>query len=301
MERIGFIGLGNMGKPIAENLARAGFPMTVMDLNPEPVADLVELGATAAASLRQLAEASDIICTVVMNDRQTLSLFLDQEDGGLLSHMRPGSLIVIHSTISMETCHALSAAATEKGIHVIDAAVSGAAAAAEQGALSVIAGGLEEHVARAQPLFDIIGKRTYHMGALGMGQAAKICNNMLLAITMIGTCEAFALAEKLGLDAQNFFDIASKASGQSWSMTSYCPVAGPMPGTPANHGYKPGFATAMMLKDLKLAQDAAQASGASTPLGAQAEALYAMFGNLGGQDLDFSAIYKMVNGSWKAD
>lgn len=220
MERIGFIGLGNMGKPIAENLAKAGFPMAVMDLKPEPVAELTALGAKAVSSLRELAEASDIVCSVVMNDRQTLSLYLEQEDGGLLAHMTPGSMIVIHSTVSMETCNILAEAAAAKGVRIIDAAVSGAAAAAEKGELSVIVGGSAEDVARAQPMFDVIGKRTYHMGALGMGQAGKICNNLMCLINVHVAREGLALAEAAGIDPAVMRELALNSSGQSWALAN---------------------------------------------------------------------------------
>lgn len=220
-ERVGFVGLGNMGKPIAENLARAGFPMTVMDLKPEPVADLVALGAKAALSLQELAAASDIVCSVVMNDRQTLSLFLEQENGGLLAHLRPGALIVIHSTVSMETCAILADAAAAKGIRVIDAAVSGAAAAAEKGVLSVIAGGAAEDVARAQPLFDVIGKRTYHIEqGLGMGQAGKICNNLMCLVNVHVAREGLALARAAGIDEAAMRELALESSGQSWALAN---------------------------------------------------------------------------------
>ncbi|MEQ9640971.1 MAG: NAD(P)-dependent oxidoreductase [Alphaproteobacteria bacterium] len=215
-ERIGFVGLGNMGKPMAERLARAGFPLTVLDLNPTPVADLVALGASAAASPRDLAERSDIVCSVVMNDRQTLELFLD--DDGILAGLAPGSLIVIHSTVSNAACETLAEAAAAKSVHVIDAAVSGAAARARDGELTLMVGGDEAQVARARPLFDAVGNAVYHMGALGMGQAAKVCNNLMCLVTVHVAEEALRLARAAGIDEATMRELAHKSSGQSWAL-----------------------------------------------------------------------------------
>lgn len=217
MERIGFVGLGNMGKPMAENLARAGFPLTVLDLNPAPVADLVALGAQAAASPRELAAASDIICSVVMNDRQTLDLYLDETDG-ILAGAAPGALIVIHSTVSQETCRILADAAAAQGVHLIDAAVSGAVSASKAGTLSVIVGGDAEHVERARPLFDVVGDKVFHMGGLGMGQAAKICNNLMCLVNVHVALEGLRLAEAAGIDAAAMTALARVSSGQSWAL-----------------------------------------------------------------------------------
>jgi 3-hydroxyisobutyrate dehydrogenase len=262
MERIGFVGLGNMGKPIAENLARAGFPMTVMDLKPEPVADLVRLGARAAGSLPELAAASDIVCSVVMNDKQTINLYLEQDDGGLLAYLKPGSLIVIHSTVSMETCTILADAAAAKDIRVIDAAVSGAAAAAEKGMLSVIAGGAADDVARAQPLFDVIGKRTYHMGRLGMGQAGKICNNLMCLVNVHVAREGLALAEAAGIDPAVMRDLALNSSGQSWALANL----DAMRELAAVHvGGEPDMSI-FGRKDISLASKLGKAMGAPVPI-----------------------------------
>ncbi|MCA8927921.1 MAG: NAD(P)-dependent oxidoreductase [Alphaproteobacteria bacterium] len=217
MERIGFVGLGNMGKPMAENLARAGFPLTVLDLDPKPVADLVALGATAAASPRALAEASDIICSVVMNDRQTLDLYLDPETG-ILAGARPGSLIIIHSTVSLETCQILAEAAKAKGVHVIDAAVSGAVSASKAGTLTMIVGGDERDVDRARPLFEVVGDKIFHMGGLGMGQAGKICNNLMCLVNVHVALEGLRLAEAAGIDKETMVQLASVSSGQSWAL-----------------------------------------------------------------------------------
>jgi 3-hydroxyisobutyrate dehydrogenase-like beta-hydroxyacid dehydrogenase len=219
-ERIGFIGLGNMGKPMAENLARAGFPMTVLDLDPEPVADLVALGATAAESARELAAASDVICSVVMNDRQTLDVLLDHDGEGVLAGAAPGSLIMIHSTVSLDTCQRVGAAAEAKGVQVLDAAVSGAAARSRSGTLTLMVGGDPAQVERAQPIFDIVGEHVYHMGALGMGQAAKVCNNLMCLVNVHVVEEALRLAREAGIDEATMREVAESSSGVSWSLSN---------------------------------------------------------------------------------
>lgn len=294
MARIAFIGLGNMGSGMAANLVKAGHEVHAFDLSADAVAQAVAQGAVAAASAPDAVTGSDAVVTMLPAGKHVRGVY----EGQIFDAAAPGTLFLDCSTIDVDSARHVGGLAVEKGFRFVDAPVSGGVAAAQAGTLTFMVGGSESDFATAEPILDAMGKAVIRAGDVGAGQAAKICNNMLLAITMIGTCEAFALAENLGLDAQNFFDISSKASGQSWSMTSYCPVPGPIPTTPANNGYKPGFATAMMLKDLKLAQDAAQSAGATTPLGAQAEALYAMFDNLGGGSSDFSGIYKLLDGSW---
>ncbi|MBR9826340.1 MAG: 3-hydroxyisobutyrate dehydrogenase [Alphaproteobacteria bacterium] len=294
MAMIAFIGLGNMGSGMAANLVKAGHGVKAFDLSDAAIAQAVEHGASAAASAMEAVTGADAVVTMLPAGKHVRAVYESQ----VFPSAAPGTLFLDCSTIDVDSARHVGSSAVEKGFRFVDAPVSGGVAAASGGTLTFMVGGAEAHFQAAQPILEAMGKAVIHAGDLGAGQAAKICNNMLLAITMIGTCEAFALAEKLGLDQRKFYDISSKASGQSWSMTSYCPVPGPIPTTPANKGYKPGFATAMMLKDLKLAQDAAQSSGASTPLGAQAEALYAMFDNLGGADADFSGIYKLLDGSW---
>ncbi|MAC88151.1 MAG: 3-hydroxyisobutyrate dehydrogenase [Maricaulis maris] len=294
MARIAFIGLGNMGSGMAANLVKAGHEVHAFDLSADAVAQAVAQGAVAAASAPDAVTGSDAVVTMLPAGKHVRGVY----EGQIFDAAAPGTLFLDCSTIDVDSARHVGGLAVEKGFRFVDAPVSGGVAAAQAGTLTFMVGGTEADFAAAEPILDAMGKAVIRAGDVGSGQAAKICNNMLLAITMIGTCEAFALAEKLGLDAQNFYDISSKASGQSWSMTSYCPVPGPIPTTPANNGYKPGFATAMMLKDLKLAQDAAQSAGATTPLGAQAEALYAMFDNLGGGSSDFSGIYKLLDGSW---
>ncbi|WP_203292384.1 3-hydroxyisobutyrate dehydrogenase [Maricaulis parjimensis] len=296
MATIAFIGLGNMGSGMAINLAKAGHDVRAFDLSEAAVAKLVGEGASAASSAADAVSGADAVVTMLPAGKHVRAVY----EGEIFGAAAPGTLFMDCSTIDVDSARHVGGLAKEKGFRFVDAPVSGGVAAATAGTLTFMVGGSEEDFAAAEPFLQVMGKAVIRGGDLGAGQAVKICNNMLLAITMIGTCEAFSLAEKLGLDPQKFFDISSKASGQSWSMTSYCPVPGPVPTTPANNGYNPGFATAMMLKDLKLAQDAAQAAGASTPLGAQAEALYAMFDNLGGGSTDFSGIIQLLNGSWQA-
>lgn len=294
MATIAFIGLGNMGSGMAANLVKAGHDVKAFDLSDAAVAQAVEQGASAAGSVADAVSGADAVVTMLPAGKHVRAVY----EGQVFPAAAPGTLFLDCSTIDVDSARHVGGAAVDKGFKFVDAPVSGGVAAATGGTLTFMVGGSADDFAAAEPFLQAMGKAVIHAGDTGAGQAAKICNNMLLAITMIGTCEAFALADKLGLDQQKFFDISSKASGQSWSMTSYCPVPGPVPTTPANNDYQPGFATAMMLKDLKLAQDAAQSAGASTPLGAQAEALYAMFDNLGGRDKDFSGIYELLIGSW---
>jgi 3-hydroxyisobutyrate dehydrogenase len=296
MAKIAFIGLGNMGSGMAANLVKAGHEVLAFDLSADAVAQAVEAGASAARSTADAVARCEAVVTMLPAGKHVRAVY----EGEIFAAAAPNTLFMDCSTIDVDSARHVGGQAVEKGFRFVDAPVSGGVAAAQGGTLTFMVGGSESDFAAAEPFLQAMGKAVIRGGDLGAGQAAKICNNMLLAITMIGTCEAFALAEKLGLDQQKFFDISSQASGQSWSMTSYCPVPGPVPTTPANKGYKPGFATAMMLKDLKLAQDAAQTAGATTPLGAQAEALYAMFDNLGGGPSDFSGIYQLLSGAWPA-
>jgi len=215
----------------------------------------------------------------------------------VMTHARPETLFIDCSTIDVETARKVIADAETKGFAMIDAPVSGGMGGAAAGTLTFMCGGTESAFERAKPILDIMGKNVFHAGGAGNGQVAKIANNMLLGIHMIGTCEAFNLAKKLGLDAQTFFDISSTASGQNWSMTSYCPAPGPVASAPSNRDYQPGFAAAMMLKDLRLAQDAAQSAKAATPLGAQAMALYALMESAGEDGLDFSGVMKLIDGT----
>ncbi|PWE18036.1 3-hydroxyisobutyrate dehydrogenase [Marinicauda salina] len=296
MALIGFIGLGNMGSGMAANLVKAGHEVRGFDLNPDAVKQLAEKGATAAKSVEEAVDGADAVVTMLPAGQHVRGIY--EGDGGILSLAKSDAVLIDCSTIDVASARAVAEAAKEKGFAFVDAPVSGGVAAAEGGTLTFMVGGSQEAFAKAEPILQGMGKAVIRAGEAGDGQAAKICNNMLLAIHMIGTCEAMNLAQRLGLDPQNFFNIASQASGQNWSLTSYCPVPGPVPAAPSNRDYKPGFAAPMMLKDLKLAMDAARSVDASTPLGAEAQALYQMFNQLGGESLDFSGIIKMVSGEF---
>ncbi len=292
---IGFIGLGNMGGPMAANLVKAGYAVTGFDLSEAALKTLEEAGGLRAESVAELAAAANVIVTMLPAGRHVRQIY--QGEGGILDNARPGTLLIDSSTIDVDSARVVAAAAAEEGMSMVDAPVSGGVGGATAGTLTFMVGGPVEAFDAAKPYLDIMGKTIVHAGDAGNGQAAKICNNMILGISMIGVSEAFVLAEKLGLDAQKLFDISSTASGQCWALTSYCPVPGPLPASPANRDYQPGFAAEMMLKDLKLAQDAAHSSSAATPLGAQAAALYEMFCNSGGKGVDFSGIVKYLRGS----
>lgn len=292
---IGFIGLGNMGGPMAANLVKAGHTVSGFDLSEAALAALEAAGGKRAASVQELASSSDVIVTMLPAGAHVRKVYMGE--GGILDAAKPGTLMIDSSTIDVDSARAVAEAARAKGMDMVDAPVSGGVGGAAAGTLTFMVGGPEEAFNRAKPFLDVMGKTIVHTGDAGTGQAAKICNNMILGISMIGVSEAFVLAEKLGLDAQKLFDISSTASGQCWSLTSYCPVPGPLPSSPANRDYQPGFAAEMMLKDLKLAQEAAHSAGAATPLGAQAAALYSLFCNSGGMGVDFSGIVKYLRGT----
>ncbi|PVB63275.1 3-hydroxyisobutyrate dehydrogenase [Labrenzia sp. 011] len=294
-QTIGFIGLGNMGGPMAINLVKAGHRVLGFDLSEAAMSAHAEAGGEKAAGIAELAGAADVIVTMLPAGKHVRQIY--QGEGGILENARPGTLLIDSSTIDVDSARAVIAAATEAGMPMVDAPVSGGVAGAAGGTLTFMVGGADDAFAAAKPYLDIMGKTIVHAGGAGNGQAAKICNNMILGISMIGVSEAFVLAERLGLDAQKLFDISSTASGQCWALTSYCPVPGPLPTSPANRDYQPGFAAEMMLKDLKLAQEAANSSGAATPLGAEAAALYALFCNSGGDGQDFSAIVRFLRGT----
>ena len=292
MTAIGFIGLGNMGGPMAANLLKAGHDVTGFDLSGEALARLVAGGGKRAVSADAAAAAGDVVITMLPAGPHVRAVYLGT--GGVLASARQGSLLIDCSTIDVETARAVGAAAGEAGFGMLDAPVSGGVGGATAGTLTFMVGGTESDFARGEPILQSMGKTIVHAGTAGNGQAAKICNNMMLGISMIAVCEGFALAEKLGLDWQRLFDISSKSSGQCWAMTNYCPVPGPVPTSPANRGYKAGFTAEMMLKDLKLAQQAAQGAGAATPLGANAAPLFALMVNAGDGAADFSAIFRFL-------
>ncbi len=296
MAKIGFIGLGNMGKPMALNLVKAGHSLRVFDLNQDAVAALVAAGASAAPGAGAVAEGAEIVVSMLPAGAHVRDVYLAA--GGVAATAPRGALFIDCSTIDVDSARAVAAAVAEQGHAFVDAPVSGGTAGAEAGTLTFMVGGADAAFAKARPILEAMGKTIVHAGGPGNGQAAKICNNMILGITMIGVSEAFELGRRLGLDPQTLFDISSKSSGQCWAMTSYCPVPGPVPTSPANRDYKPGFAAQMMLKDLKLSQDAAKAVRAKTPLGAAATILYDDYCQGGGATLDFSAIIKsLANGA----
>ncbi|MBL26422.1 MAG: 3-hydroxyisobutyrate dehydrogenase [Rhodospirillaceae bacterium] len=292
--KIGFVGVGNMGGPMARNLLKAGHTVAAFDLSKASVDAVVADGATAAASAVAAVDGADVVVTMLPAGEHVASVYLG--DDGLIARSGTGALLIDCSTIDVETARTVAAAAGEAGREMLDAPVSGGVGGAEGGTLTFMVGGSEEAFSRGKPLFDVMGKTVVHAGPSGNGQVAKCCNNMLLGISMVALGEAFTLAERLGLDAQTLFDISSKSSGMNWAMMNHLPVAGPVPTSAANRDFKPGFATDMMLKDLRLAQKAAIAGGVSTPLGAEAAALYAMFSNAGNGGLDYSAIIKMIAG-----
>ena len=296
MAKIAFIGLGHMGGGMAPNLAKAGHEVRAFDLSEEALSRAVEQGCARAGSTAEAVSDADVVVTMLPAAQHVLGVYRDQVFG-----KAPKSALLIDcSTIDVASARTVEEEAAAQGYTMVDAPVSGGIAAAASGNLAFMVGGSDEAFARAQPIIEPMAKAVIHAGAAGAGQAAKICNNMILGATMVVTCEAFVMAQKLGLDPAVFFDIASKASGQSWSMTTYTPVPGVGPETPADHDYEGGFAAALMLKDLKLAMDAAQHAGAYTPMGAEAEELYQRFVNLGGGSKDFSGIIRMIDDSWKA-
>ncbi|MEI8145281.1 MAG: 3-hydroxyisobutyrate dehydrogenase [Alphaproteobacteria bacterium] len=294
MTTIAFVGLGNMGGPMAANLIKAGHHVIGVDLSSDAVARHVAAGGSTAASPAEAAAAADVVVTMLPSGREVRALYTG--DAGIIAKAKASALFIDSSTIAVESARFVAAAAAAGGHGMLDAPVSGGVGGAAAGTLTFMVGGDDLAFECAKPILEAMGKTIVHAGAAGNGQAAKICNNMILGITMIATSEAFVMAEKLGLDKQKLFDIASKSSGQSWSMTTYCPVPGPVPTSPANRDYAPGFTVAMMLKDLKLAQDAAQSSGATTPLGAEATALYSLFASHGGAAKDFSGIIEFLRG-----
>jgi 3-hydroxyisobutyrate dehydrogenase len=271
MARIGFIGLGNMGLPMALNLVKAGHDVTGFDVVKAQAGKLSAMGGGAAASVAAACADAEAIITMLPAGEHVREVY--GGGGGVLATAPAGALLIDSSTVDVATARDTAAHAAGKGLAMVDAPVSGGVAGAQAGTLTFMVGGGEAAFARARPILAAMGKTIVHAGGAGTGQAAKICNNMILGVSMIAVSEAFLLAEKLGLDAQRLFDIASKSSGQCWSMTSYCPVPGPVPASPANRGYQAGFTAAMMLKDLKLAQDAARGAAAATPLGAAAAEL----------------------------
>lgn len=291
MTTIAFIGLGNMGNPMAANLVKAGYAVHGYDLMSENLTVAKEHGVTIMANALTAVKDADVVITMLPAGKHVLSVYEE-----IASKAKKGALFIDSSTIDVRSARKAHAIAAKHGLLSVDAPVSGGTGGAAAGTLTFMAGGSDDAFAAAEPILKPMAGRIVHCGGDGAGQAAKICNNMILGISMIGVAEAFVLAEKLGLAHQALFDVASTSSGQCWSLTTYCPVPGPVPTSPANRDYKPGFAAALMLKDLKLSQEAAQAAGAVTPLGAEATQLYGLFNAQGNAGADFSGIINFLRG-----
>jgi 3-hydroxyisobutyrate dehydrogenase len=289
MANIAFIGLGNMGGPMAANLVKAGHKVQGFDLVQSSKDAAKADGVNVAASATDAVKGAEIVITMLPAGKHVLAVWKE-----ILPSVAKGALMIDCSTIDVNSARESHALALEKNLSSIDAPVSGGTGGAKAATLTFMAGGDAKSFAMAKPVLENMGKKVVHCGEAGAGQAAKICNNMILGISMIGVGEAFALAEKLGLSHQALFDVASTSSGQCWSLTTYCPVPGPVPTSPANNDYKPGFATVLMLKDLKLSQEAAKAAGAATPLGGHAESIYEAFDKAGHGGVDFSGIIQYL-------
>ncbi len=294
MTAIGFIGLGNMGGPMAQNLVRAGHQVVGFDLSEPAIATAREAGLSIAESALDAAKEAEVVISMLPAGEHARAVYLG--DHGVLATAKKGALLVDCSTIDVAAARAINTAASEAGIEMLDAPVSGGVAGAQGAALTFMVGGSDSAFARAEPILKVMGRAVIHAGGPGNGQAAKVCNNMILGISMIAVSEAFTLARDLGLDPKTLFDISSKASGSCWAMLNHHPMPGIVETSAANRGYQPGFSTAMMHKDLKLSQEAAAHAGTATPLGAAATALYTLFANSGNGDLDYSAIIKMIQG-----
>lgn len=284
-QTIAFIGLGNMGGPMCANLVKAGYTVRVFDLSATALEAARAAGASPAASAAEAATGADIVITMLPAGQHVVGVWSD-----VLPHMQPGTLMIDCSTIDIDNARKAHALAAARGVGSLDAPVSGGVGGARGATLAFMTGGTPENFSRAEPILLKMGRKAFYCGAAGAGQAAKICNNMLLAISMIGVSEALILGEKLGLDHKVMFDVITASSGRCWSIEAYCPVPGPVPTSPANNGYKPGFATNLMLKDARLALQAATTAKAATPLADRAVELFSAFSNAGGSDMDFSAI-----------
>ena len=290
MARVAFIGLGNMGGGMAASLAKHGHDVRAFDLSEQALAKATDAGCLAAASAAEAIAGAEAAVTMLPAGSHVEGVYAD----AVVGNAAPSAILIDCSTIDVATAKRVAAAAAAKGLAAVDAPVSGGIGAANAGTLTFMVGGSAEAFERARVFLDDMGKAVIHAGANGAGQAAKICNNMILGATMAATCEAFVLAEKLGLEAQAFYDIASVSSGQSWSMTSYCPIPGVGPASPADNDYRGGFAAALMLKDLRLAVEAAEQAGAATPMGSKARDLYDRYVGAGQGGADFSGIIRML-------
>ncbi|HUX79353.1 MAG TPA: 3-hydroxyisobutyrate dehydrogenase [Alphaproteobacteria bacterium] len=294
MTNIAFIGLGHMGQPMAKNLIKAGHHVTGYDVVPQAIHAFMNEGGAAGEDIASTVANAELVITMLPEGKHVRDAF--ERPGGIFDHIKPGTLLVECSTIDMETTRHIHKIAAERGMHMIDAPVSGGVAGAEAGTITFMVGGDKDYFEALKPYLETMGKTIIYCGEAGLGQAAKICNNLVLGITMIAASEAFNLAEQLGLDAMKFFEVTSQSSAQCWSISKYCPAPGPVPTSPANRDYAPGFTAAMMLKDLKLAAAAAQLTSTATPLGMEAMSVYNLFCKNGGQALDFSGILRFLRG-----
>ena len=292
MAKIAFIGLGNMGGPMAANLVKAQHQVVAFDLSAAAVDAAVDKGAKKVGSAAEAVKGAEVVVTMLPAGKHVREVY----EKDVLPNAAKGTLLIDSSTIDVDSARHVGTLAQKAGLEMIDAPVSGGVGGATAGTLTFMVGGSDAAFAKAKPILEKMGKNIVHAGASGTGQAAKICNNMILGVSMIAVSEGFMLAKRLGLDAQKLFDVASTSSGQCWSLTNYCPVPGPVPTSPANRDYQAGFTAAMMLKDLMLAQQAANAAGASTPLGAEAAQLFNLFVNSGNGAKDFSGIIRMLDG-----
>ena len=295
MAKIAFIGLGNMGLPMAKNLLTAGHAVTGFDLSETALSELKAAGGTAAGSAGEAVASAEIVVTALPAARHVKAIYCGQ--GGILDAAPKGIVFIDCSTIDTDSAREVVAEAEERGQMMIDSPMSGGVGGATAGTLTFMVGGSDAAFQAAQPALQAMGKNILHAGGPGAGSAAKICNNMMLAIQMISVAEGFSLAERLGLDAQKLYDISSTATARCWSLNDYCPAPGPVPTSPANRDYQPGFSAALMLKDLRIAMEAAQSAGAATPMGAQATQIYGMMELAGQADLDFSGVLKFINGA----
>lgn len=293
-QTIAFIGLGNMGMPMSKNLLGAGYRVFGFDLVAANLEGFAKSGGKPFRSVEEVVAEADVVITMLPSGAIVKKVYTDEK--GVFANVKAGALLIDCSTIDVDTAREVSTLASEKGFEMVDAPVSGGVGGAAAGTLAFMVGGTAEAFERAKPVLEPIAGKIVHCGPSGNGQAAKVCNNMLLAISMIGVSEAFNLGRALGLDDQVFFDVASNASGQCWSLTSYCPVPGPVPTSPANNDYKPGFATALMLKDLRLAMQAVESSGSNTPMGAKAAEIYTAMDDAGHGGVDFSGVLKHLAG-----
>lgn len=294
MATIGFIGLGNMGQPMAQNLVKAGFVVQGFDPDPAAMETFREAGGLLASSPASAVAGAEVVVTALPAARQVKSIYAGQ--GGILDVAAKGTCFIDCSTVDTASAREIVGEAVERGQLMVDSPMSGGVGGAVAGTLTFMVGGSEQAFVAAQPALRAMGKNIFHAGEAGAGSAAKICNNMMLAIQMIGVCEGFALAEKLGLDAQKLFDISSTATARCWSLNDYCPAPGPVPTAPSNRDYAPGFAVALMLKDLRIAMEAAQDAGAATPLGSHATQVYAMMDLAGLSAQDFSSVINFLKG-----